>query len=150
MQRAMDQVSQTSDNYDLTISTITKVVHQPAPGKPHNEPTITVNGQKLKVVDKFTYLGSTFFPEQCTLMVRSLPEMQKPVWYSEDSVQMSGSEMESSLTPSSQGGQKKRFKDTLKASLKDFDILTGSWEQRYQRNEVSSTKEQPSMKKENL
>ena len=27
----------------------------------------------------------------------------------------------------SQGGQKKRYKDTLKASLKDFDI--GSWEQ---------------------
>ena len=27
--------------------------------KPYNEPTITVNGQKLKVVDKFTYLGST-------------------------------------------------------------------------------------------
>ena len=25
----------------------------------YNEPTITVNGQKLKVVDKFTYLGST-------------------------------------------------------------------------------------------
>ena len=37
----------------------TEVVHQPAPGKPYNEPTITVNGQKLKVVDKFTYLGST-------------------------------------------------------------------------------------------
>ena len=44
-------------NYDLTIST-KKVVHQPAPGKAYNEPTITVNGQKLKVVDKFTYLGS--------------------------------------------------------------------------------------------
>ena len=29
----------------------------------------------------------------------------------------------------SQGGQKKRYKDTLKASLKDFDILIGSWEQ---------------------
>ena len=57
MQRAMDQVSQSCDNYDLTIST--EVVHQPAPGKPYNEPTITVNGQKLKVVDKFTYLGST-------------------------------------------------------------------------------------------
>ena len=53
MQRAMDQVSQSCDNYDLTISTKkTEVVHQPAPGKPYNEPTITVNGQKLKVVDK--------------------------------------------------------------------------------------------------
>ena len=29
----------------------------------------------------------------------------------------------------SQGGQKKRYKDTLKASLKDFNILTESWEQ---------------------
>ena len=37
----------------------TEVVHQPAPGKPYIEPTITVNGQKLQVVDKFTYLGST-------------------------------------------------------------------------------------------
>ena len=37
----------------------TEVVHQPAPGKSYSEPTITVNGQKLQVVDKFTYLGST-------------------------------------------------------------------------------------------
>ena len=56
----MDQVSQSCDNYDLTISTKkTEVVHRPAPGKPYNEPSITVKGQKLKIVDKFTYLGST-------------------------------------------------------------------------------------------
>ena len=55
MHRAMAQVLQSCDNYDLTISTKTaEVVHQPAPGKPYNEPTITVNGEKLKVVDKFT------------------------------------------------------------------------------------------------
>ena len=29
----------------------------------------------------------------------------------------------------SQGGQKKRYKDILKASPKDFDIPIGSWEQ---------------------
>ena len=29
----------------------------------------------------------------------------------------------------SQGGQKKRYKDTLKAALKDFNIPTESWEQ---------------------
>ena len=41
MQRAMDRVSQSCDNYDLTISTKkTEVVHQPTPGKPCNEPTI--------------------------------------------------------------------------------------------------------------
>ena len=37
----------------------TKVVHQSAPRKRYNEPPITVNGQKRKVVDKFTYLGSS-------------------------------------------------------------------------------------------
>ena len=38
------------------------MVYQPAPGKPNREPTITVKGQRLQVVDlpwKFTYLGST-------------------------------------------------------------------------------------------
>ena len=37
----------------------TEVVYQPAPGKPYKEPTITVKCQRLQVVDKFTYLGST-------------------------------------------------------------------------------------------
>ena len=37
----------------------TEVVYQPAPGKPYKEePTTTVKGQRLQVVDKFTYLGS--------------------------------------------------------------------------------------------
>ena len=35
------------------------MVDQPAPGKPYKEPTITVKGQRLQVVDKFTYLEST-------------------------------------------------------------------------------------------
>ena len=49
-----------TDNFQLTISTKkTEVVHQPAPGKSYSEPTITVNGQKLQVFDKFTYLEST-------------------------------------------------------------------------------------------
>ena len=52
----------------------------------------------------------------------------------------------------SQGDQKKRYKDTLKASLKDFDKPIGSWQQTLHRSDqsgdVSSTKEQPSMKKE--
>ena len=44
MQRSIDQVSQSCDIYDLTISTKkTEILHQPAPGKPYNEPTITVN-----------------------------------------------------------------------------------------------------------
>ena len=60
MQGAVDRMSKACDNFQLTISTKkTEVVHQPAPGKPYSEPTITVNGQTLQVVDKFTYLGST-------------------------------------------------------------------------------------------
>ena len=60
MQKGVDQVSDSCDSYDLTISTKkTEVVYQPAPGKPYKEPTITVKGQRLHVVDKFTYLGST-------------------------------------------------------------------------------------------
>ena len=56
----MDQVSDSCDSYDLTISIKkTEVVYQPAPGKPYQEPIITVKDQRLQVVDKFTYLGST-------------------------------------------------------------------------------------------
>ena len=50
-----------SNCYDLTISIKkTEVVYQPASGKSYKEPTIIVEGQRLQVVDKFTYLGSTF------------------------------------------------------------------------------------------
>ena len=62
MQGAVDRMSKACGNFQLTISTKkTEEVHQPAPGKPYSEPTTTVNGQKLQVVDKFTYLGSTLF-----------------------------------------------------------------------------------------
>ena len=60
MQKGVNQVSDSCDSYDLTISIKkTEVVYQPAPGKPYKEPTNTVKGQRLQVVDKFTYLGST-------------------------------------------------------------------------------------------
>ena len=58
-------------------------------------------GEKLKVVDKFTYmyLGSTLF-RAVHIDDEVTARIAKPVWVSEDSVQMSGSEMESSLTAS--------------------------------------------------
>ena len=60
MQQGMDQVSDSCDSYDLTIGIKkTEVVYQPAHGKPYKEPTITVKDQRLQVVDKYTYLGST-------------------------------------------------------------------------------------------
>ena len=59
MQGALDRMSKACDIFQLTISTNKiEVVHKPAPGKPYGEPTITANGQKLQVVDKFTYLGN--------------------------------------------------------------------------------------------
>ena len=221
MQRAMDQVSQSCDSYDLTISTKkTEVVHKPASGKPYNEPTITVNGQK--VVDKFTYLGSTLsravhIDDEVTARIAkasvALGRLRANVW------ERNGIKLDTKLNvykalvlptllyvcetwtyrrhakrlnhfhlsclrellkssgktrfqtrrslqsmhtvlklvqlrwtghvirmpverlpkkvfseevqegKRSQGGQKKRYKDTLKASLKDFDISIGSWEQ---------------------
>ena len=54
MQKGVDEVSDSCDSYDLP-----EAVYQPAPGKPYKEPTITVKGQRMQVVDKFTYLGST-------------------------------------------------------------------------------------------
>ena len=60
MQQSMDSFSTACNNFGLTISTKkTEVLYQPAPCKPYMEPSITVNGEPLKAVDKFTYLGST-------------------------------------------------------------------------------------------
>ena len=65
---------------------------------PYNESTITTNGPKLKADDKSS-TWEALYPEQCTLLMRSLPEFQAML-HSEEYVQMAGSEMESSLTPS--------------------------------------------------
>ena len=60
MQHSMDLFSTACTNFGFTISTKkTEIMYQPAPGKQYQEPTVTVNGQKLAAVDKFTYLGST-------------------------------------------------------------------------------------------
>ena len=56
----MDGFATACDNFGLTISTKkTEVMYQPTPGKPYQEPSIEVKGQKLKNVEDFTYLGST-------------------------------------------------------------------------------------------
>ena len=50
--------NQVSDSYDLTIN-IKNTEISASTWKPYKEPTITVKGQRLQVVDEFTYLGST-------------------------------------------------------------------------------------------
>ena len=229
MQGAVDRMLKACDNFQLTLSTKkTEVVHQPAHGKPYSEPTITVNGQKLQVVDKFTYLGSTLsravhiddevtartaiasvafgrlrtnvwerngirldtklkvykavvlptllyacetwtvyrhhakklnhFQLSCLrkiLQIRwqdKIPDTEVPKKAKMQNVhtllklahlRWTGhiTRMPDERLPKkvlygelhegkcSQGGQKKRYKDTLKASLKDFNIPTESWEQ---------------------
>jgi len=63
MQQELDGFSSPCDFF-LTISiSKTEVMHQTAPGKPYHEPSITVKGQKLQAVDRFTYLGSTLSRE---------------------------------------------------------------------------------------
>ena len=58
--KIVDHVSDSCDNVDLKITIKkTEVIYQLAPGKPYKEPSITVKGQRLQMVDKFTYLGST-------------------------------------------------------------------------------------------
>ena len=185
MQGAVDRMSKACDNFQLTISTKkTEVVHQPAPGKPYSEPTITVNGQKLQVVDKFTYLESTLsravhiddevtartakasvaFGRLNHFHLSCLRKLLKIRWQDKipDTEVLKKANMQSVHTllklaqlrwtghvtrmpderlpkkvlygklqegKRSEGGQKKRYKDTLKASLKDFNIPTESWEQ---------------------
>ena len=205
-----------------------EVVQQAAPGKQYSEPTITVNGQNIQVVDIFTYLGSTLsraehiddevtaraakasvafgrlltnvwerngirldtklkvyravvlptllYARETWTVYQShakklnhfhlscLRKILKIRWQGKipDTEVLKKAKMQSVHTPlklaqlrwtghvtrmpderlpkkvlygelqegkRSQGGQKKRYKDTLKASLKDFNIPTDCWEQ---------------------
>ena len=60
MQCFMDRLSEACRAFGLTISLDkTVVMFQAAPGSVYVEPSIYTDSKKLKVVDKFTYLGST-------------------------------------------------------------------------------------------
>ncbi|KAJ1145746.1 hypothetical protein NDU88_012030 [Pleurodeles waltl] len=62
MQQSLNRFSTACRYLSLTISTKkTEVLHQPALEKTYTEPTITVEGEILKAVDKFTYLSSTLY-----------------------------------------------------------------------------------------
>ena len=211
MQKSVDQVSDSYDSYDLTISIKkTEVVYQPAPEKPYKELTITVKGQRLQVVEKFTYLGSklmqylvdyvevfgikmekrlytklkvdrsrvlptllyafetwTVYQRHAkrlnhfhTSCLRKLLNIKWQDWIPDTEVlKRAGMQSvhtllkyaqlrwtghvtrmpderlpkkilfgELQVEKHSHGGQKKRYKDTLETSLKDFNIPTESWE----------------------
>ena len=100
MQKGVDQVSDSCDIYDLTFSIKkSEVVYQPAPGKPYKEPTITVKGQQLQVVDKSIYLGSTL-----SRVVQIYDEVNASIAKASAAfggyVEVFGTEVESDLTQS--------------------------------------------------
>ena len=55
----VDKFSQASKLFGLTINiSKTEVLYQPAPNTNPQEPTITIDGTRLKNIDSFKYLGS--------------------------------------------------------------------------------------------
>jgi len=60
LQTIVDRFSSAAKLFGLTISlNKTEVLFQPAPGKPTNQPCITIDGTQLSNVNTFKYLGST-------------------------------------------------------------------------------------------
>uniref|UniRef100_A0A5F8HFV9 RNA-directed DNA polymerase n=1 Tax=Monodelphis domestica TaxID=13616 RepID=A0A5F8HFV9_MONDO len=60
LQTIVDRFSTTTKLFGLTISlSKTEVLFQPAPGRPMNQPRITIDGTQLSNVNTFKYLGST-------------------------------------------------------------------------------------------
>lgn len=60
MQHNVSAFAHACTNFGLNINLEkTVVMYQPAPGTNHIVPNIKVNGHRLSLVDKFTYLGST-------------------------------------------------------------------------------------------
>ena len=56
----VDLFSKACKNFGLTISIPkTEVLFQAAPGEPHYDPVITIDGHTLANTDKFPFLGST-------------------------------------------------------------------------------------------
>lgn len=60
IQQFMDRLPHSCKAFSLSISLDkTVVMFQPDPGKKYIEPSIYVDGHRLKIVDSFVYLGST-------------------------------------------------------------------------------------------
>uniref|UniRef100_K7E252 RNA-directed DNA polymerase n=1 Tax=Monodelphis domestica TaxID=13616 RepID=K7E252_MONDO len=60
LQTIVDRFSTTTKLFGLTISlSKTEVLFQPAPGRPTNQPCITIDSTQLSNVNTFKYLGST-------------------------------------------------------------------------------------------
>ena len=90
MQRSVDKFSDACNDVGLTISIKkTEVLHLPAPGKPYIDPSIKANGQRLNVVNRFTYLGC---PKTLSSTTKVTPGSRKPAQPLADYTPMSGTE----------------------------------------------------------
>ena len=58
MPDSMGKLSIACDNFGLTSTTKTEVIHQPAQDQLYVKSSITVKDHKLPAIDKFTYLSS--------------------------------------------------------------------------------------------
>ena len=100
-QKGADKAFDSCDSYDLTFSIKkTEVVYQPAPGKPYKEPTFTVKGQRLQVVETSSPTLEAHCQELCTLMIKSMPELPKLMQHLANHVVVFWIEVESVLTQS--------------------------------------------------
>ena len=55
-------------------------MHQPAPGKPYNEPPITVNGHKLKVVDNYKFCREVHVDDDVTARIAKASVSFGNIW----------------------------------------------------------------------
>ena len=90
MQQSVGRFSTVCDNFGFIISTKkTKVMHQPAPQKMYEPPTITVKDETLEAVDEFTYL-ETHSQDLWTSTQRSTRALPRPAQPSDGFVKQFG------------------------------------------------------------
>ena len=78
----------------MAALTITEVMYQPAPGKAYQELNISAQGQRLKDVNNFTYLGSTL-SRNITIDDELCARIANPALPLVNYIQMSGTEQAS-------------------------------------------------------
>ncbi|VDL95484.1 unnamed protein product [Schistocephalus solidus] len=116
----------------LTISPDkTVVMHRPSLHTAYKAPRISAHGSQLKTMNNFAYLGSKRPQHKI--------EAKDSHWISKDSQGFDrlqttmwncheGADEDASANKPIRGGQKQRYKDTLKKSLKQLRINPATWE----------------------
>ncbi|VDL91603.1 unnamed protein product [Schistocephalus solidus] len=157
MQRSKELFAAACDNFELHNNTEkTVVMHQPLPNTTYTAAHRNVNGTRLKSVYTFTYLGrnlsrSTKVDDEITHRIvkdsgnrnagtNRYPQHMRPAEIAATALERPLCEDGRQATThttilwryshgfSSKGGRLRRYKDTLKTSLKQLQINTANWE----------------------